>query len=151
MTVLSRFGLTVDLPWAWEGAIFQRPVTEGESPHPVVHCGTFALPPDRGDFGSGAVETMTANDVFLALLEYDGAFAGRGLYAADGVPWSLDASMFSTGTLQRVIAGQAGTQRFFTAAGRAFCLYVVLGSASLAGALIPSAVSVLRAITVAPR
>lgn len=148
MTVLSRYGISVDLPWGWEGAIFRRPVTEEERPHPVVHAATFGLPPDRGDFGSGAVEVMAANDVFLALLEYDGEFAGRGLYASAGIPQSLDAAMFSTSTLQRVIAGQAGTQRFFTVAGRAFCLYVVLGSASLAGALIPSASSVLRAIAV---
>jgi hypothetical protein len=30
--------------------------------------------------------------------------------------------------LQRTIAGQSGVQRFFTEAGRAFCLYVVVGA-----------------------
>ena len=30
--------------------------------------------------------------------------------------------------LQRTLRGQAGVQRFFHEAGRAFCLYVVLGS-----------------------
>jgi hypothetical protein len=39
---------------------------------------------------------------------------------------SVDA--FSPQRLQRTLKGQAGWQRFFVEKGRAFCLYVVLGS-----------------------
>jgi hypothetical protein len=35
---------------------------------------------------------------------------------------------FSPAQLQRTIPGQSGTQYFFSEGGRAFCLYVVLGS-----------------------
>jgi uncharacterized surface protein with fasciclin (FAS1) repeats len=44
------------------------------------------------------------------------------------MPQSLAADDFSPSVLQRTIRGQAGVQQFFQDSGRAFCLYVVLGS-----------------------
>ena len=44
------------------------------------------------------------------------------------MPRELDPGCFSPYQLPRTIAGQAGTQVFFHEGGRAFCLYVVLGS-----------------------
>ncbi|MEX0836171.1 MAG: hypothetical protein WD010_08780 [Nitriliruptor sp.] len=131
------FGIRADLPRGWEGALrtaAPEPPAPGEArtlsveTHPVLHAGTFPLPVDRGDFGSGAVETMREGDTFVALLEYGPQEADTPLFEAQGLPRRLDPRRFSGSSLQRVIPGQAGYQAFFTEAGRAFCLYVVLGA-----------------------
>ena len=132
MTALSGFGLTVDLPRGWEGSVFRRTPGPDEETHPVLHAGTFPLPPERGDYGNGAVEAMKARDVFIALLEDHPSSAGTALYAARALPRRLDAGSFNPANLQRAIPGHAGTQVFCTESGRPFCLYVVLGSWALA-------------------
>src|SRR4029079_1019502 len=43
---------------------------------PVTHAGNFALPPDRGDFGSGAVDVMGESGVLMALGEDGGGCVG---------------------------------------------------------------------------
>src|SRR5260221_162321 len=58
VTELSRYGLTVDLPRGWEGSVFRRTPGPGEQTHPILHAGSFPLPPDRGDYGNGAVQAM---------------------------------------------------------------------------------------------
>jgi hypothetical protein len=47
-----------------------------------------------------------------------------------------------------VIKGQAGAQFFFSDAGRAFCLYVVLGSYARRGALVPKVNAVLAGVRI---
>jgi hypothetical protein len=125
---LAGFGLSARLPAGWEGRVYRRTVAPPETAHPVLHAATFALPPQRGDFGAGAVELMGPDDVFVALLEYHPDSASSALFASAGLPIPLDVARFGPTSLQRVIAGQCGAQWFFTAAGRACCLYVVLGS-----------------------
>lgn len=131
------FGLRADLPRGWEAAVRSAPpapLAPGETRSlsaattPVLHAGTFPLPVDRGDFGSGAVETMQEGDTFVALLEYDAEEADTPLFEAQGLPRRLDPRRFDNRSLQRVLPGQAGYQAFFTEQGRAFCLYVVLGA-----------------------
>jgi hypothetical protein len=132
VTRLDRFGITVDLPAGWEGEIYQRePAVDGLRPQgvgepPVVHAATFGLPPERGDFGNGAVDLMGGDDIFISLFEYEPAAAGTPLFAASGIP-RLDDADFDPGTLQRAFPGHSGCQRFFHVGQRAFCLYVVLG------------------------
>ena len=151
---LSGYGLVADLPAEWEGRIYRR--TEptvafaprargsaadargadgwaGEQTHPVMHLATFALPAQRGDYGSGAVEIMGAADVFVALLEFGPECLGSALFSPTGVP-TVRASSFNPQALQRRLPGQAGCQVFFTAAARAWCLYVVIGDARRAAA-----------------
>jgi hypothetical protein len=118
-----------------------------EQPHPVVHLANFALPAGRGDFGTGAVEIMSANHVFISVLEFGAAEAGTALFAHEGTPLPSPAE-FSGNALQRRLSGQAGWQRFFTNNGRPFCAYVVLGSARNVSALCAQARSVLSALTV---
>lgn len=134
---VAGFGIRADLPRGWEAAMRDAPPSHpapGEAATlsapstPVFHAGTFPLPVDRGDFGSGAVETMQEGDTFVALLEYDQEEVGTALFAAEGLPRRLDPRRFSPRSLQRVRPGQAGYQAFFTEGGRPFCLYVVLGS-----------------------
>ncbi|HZC69508.1 MAG TPA: hypothetical protein VE442_02320 [Jatrophihabitans sp.] len=126
---VAAHGLRVHLPERWEARLFLRDATadEAESVNPVLHLANFALPPGRGDFGSGAVEKMGAGHAFVALLEYDSDEAGTPLFAARGVPRPVLRD-FARNALQRPLRGQLGYQRFFTEHGRAFCLYVVLGS-----------------------
>jgi hypothetical protein len=49
----------------------------------------------------------------------------------------------------RALPGQAGTQRFFTASGRPFCLFAALGSRADARALVPQLNALLAGVTIA--
>jgi hypothetical protein len=95
--------------------------------HAVLHAANFALPVERGDFGSGAVELMRRENVLIALVEYHPDSARTPMFASPSLPRPLRADDFDPSTLQRRLPGQAGLQRFFSTAGRAFALYVVLG------------------------
>ena len=150
-TTLTGEGISVDLPPGWEGAIYRRQSEVGEVPNPVVHVATFPLPADRGDFGNGAVNLMGFDDVLIVLLEYDAASAGKALFGRTGIPRRLAGTDFSPTTLQRLIPGQAGAQRFFTDAGRAFCLYVVVGAYQRAARLAADAGAVLATVRIDPR
>jgi hypothetical protein len=157
MTAIERDGVRVDLPAGWEGKLYRRSDTPappglqaaaGEVEPLILHAANFALPGGGGDFGGGIVETMGRGAVLVVLFEYDPASAGRGLFAAAGLPPSLTADEFDPNALQRTLPGQSGTQRFFHTAERAFCLYVVLGSHALRGLLVKEANRLLRGITI---
>ncbi len=133
-------GIQATLPRGWEAVVRASPAPErrpGEvgtlsESAPVqrpslLHAGTFALPPERGDFGSHAVDLMGSDDTFVALLEFGPEEVGTALFAQEGLPRRLDPRRFSGRALQRALPGQAGWQHFFTEGGRPFCLYVVLG------------------------
>lgn len=124
-------GIDVDLPKGWEIEIDSGGGEDGQEFQPVttprVHIANFPLPAVRGDFGSGAVERMIDGDALICLLEESGSAVGTALYKKQGVP-RLTPGDFARNRMQRPIKGQAGAQRFFTAADRAFALYVVLGS-----------------------
>jgi hypothetical protein len=126
VTHLEGHGVSIDLPPGWEGRV-RRDDLPSSVALARLHAGNFALPVDTADYGGGAVERMRGGHLFVALLEFERASAGTPLFADAGVP-QLDTSDFSPMRLQRIIPGQSGAQRFFTAAGRPFCLYVVLGS-----------------------
>ena len=128
MTRLSGEGITVNLPPGWEGAIGRSSELEdGAIRNVVAHFASFPLPPRRGDFGGGAVDLMDANDALVVLFDYGASAIGSALFAAEGLP-AIDARDFDRDILQKSIPGQSGVQRFFTVSGRAFCLYVVVGS-----------------------
>ena len=148
----ERAGISVEVPPGWAAALARRddgdelpplaqssrgdqppdPALAAERPvatnHPVLHLGSFPLPTDRGDYGSGAVDEMSATDVFVSLVEFHPDAAATPLFAREGIPRGLTAADFGADALQRVTRGQSGCQRFFRVNGRAFCLYVVLGS-----------------------
>ena len=122
----------LDLPAGWEaeidgGAGAAEPGMESVLT-PRVHIANFPLPPVRGDFGSGAVERMIDGDVLVCLLEES--------HGAGGIPSARNTRAFPASlpatsrpdAMQRPLKGQSGAQVFFTADGRAFVLYVVLGS-----------------------
>lgn len=162
MSALADGGISVDLPQGWDaqiraagqgsassnraagaGAGAQEPAGEGL----VLHAASFALPVERGDYGSGAVEAMGGSDVLVCLLEHEREAASRALFSRQGVP-RLDPSMFSPQSMQRTIPGMAGTQHFFQVAGRPFCLYVVVGSWRTRGPLVRIADRVASSIRI---
>lgn len=148
---VAAHGLQADLPHRWEGRIYLRAAEQGlHAPNPVVHLANFALPPGRGDFGTGAVEIMGRGHVFVCLFEYRPEEAHRPLFAQIGMP-RPQPHEFSPNALQRRLRGQGGWQRFFTAADRAFCLYVVLGSLAAAGERVPELHGALDGLRIGAR
>jgi hypothetical protein len=79
--------------------------------------------------------------VFVVLFEYGPESLGAPLFGSQGVP-RVGAAMFGSKRLQRPLPGHVGCQRFFTAGGRPFCLYVVAGSR----AYLPRIVSEVNAV-----
>ena len=142
MPELSAYGLTVDPPSGWEGRIFRRvesgelraaevsgpPAPVGELTFAVVHVATIPIPVDMADYGSDVVSELGPDDALVVLKEFEPASASQPLFASPGMPSRLDPGAFDPATLQRRLDGQAGYQVFFNEAGRAFCLYVVLGA-----------------------
>jgi hypothetical protein len=147
-TAVSAHGLSVLAPRGWEVRIYRRPAVAPETAHAVLHGATFALPADRGDYGDGAVQLMRASDVFVALVEFHPSATGKALFARQGFPASLTAGDLSPSSLQVALPGQAGVQRWFTAAGRAWCLYVVVGSWASRASLVVRAGELIAGIEV---
>jgi len=128
---LAGAGIDVEVPAGWEGSINGggfRLLDDGAQEPTVLHIASFPLPAERGSFGSGAVELMGTRDVLMVLFEYGPDSVGTELFAAEGIPRNLQARQFDRNALQRALPGQSGLQQFFTHHGRAFCLYVVVGS-----------------------
>ena len=131
MTTLRGAGISVDVPDGWEGAIADgrfRPLSSGAVEPTLVHLASFPMPEGRGTFGAGAVELMTSQDAMIILLEYGPESVGTPLFESEGIPRDLDPGLFTPAGLQYGRPGQSGLQQFFSHQGRAFCLYVVLGS-----------------------
>jgi hypothetical protein len=142
---ISGYGIGVDLPPGWEGRIYRRP--EGD---PTLHAGNFPLPVEDGDFGTRALDAMQGGGAFLAATEYDRGLAGQGLFAQEA-PAPLPAtSELNAWALLRVRPGQFGIQRFMTVGGRAFCVYVVVGTVPGPSALLAEANRVLRSLSIVP-
>ena len=150
---IAAHGLALDVPPGWDARIRKlRQSTEQFRAHPVLHAADFGLPEERGDFGSGAVEVMLPTHAFVALVEYHPESAATALFSSNvGMTRQLSPDDFSPRQLQRTIRGQAGAQTFFVDGGRAFCLYVVLGSMADRHRAVPRVNAVLSAVTIAPR
>ncbi len=148
MTRLAHQGLAVLTPRGWDARIYRRTAAhDGEVTRPVLHAADFPLPAVRGDYGSGAVEIMGPGHVFLSLIEFDPAEAKTALFQHPR-PTRLTAGEFGPNKLQRGLAGQAGGQFFFTERGRAFCLYVVIGSYEQRAALVARADTIFKRMEV---
>jgi hypothetical protein len=166
VTDLVAHGIEVSLPTGWEGRLFRRPRdgevaaadahVEGapaapqETTNAVLHASTIAVPPGVGDFASGAVDKLGNDDVFVVLFEYDPSSADTALFRSAGIPRALAADDFSPNVMQRAIRGQAGVQQFFHDQGRAFCLYVVIGSFARRRELVKKVNAVLATLTIEP-
>lgn len=151
MSRIDRAGVGVEVPTGWEGSIsgggFEL-MADGAKEPTVMHLASFPLPVERGSFGTGAVELMSGQDVFVSLFEYGPESAGTPLFAAEGIPRPLDARQFDRDALLHAIPQQSGLQQFFTHNGRAFCLYVVLGSHIDRSELLPQVNAVLESLQI---
>jgi hypothetical protein len=120
----AAHGLSVDVPVGWEARI-ARPAKSA----PYLHVASFALASDSGQFGAGATATMGPDGAFAALVEYlvdRHVQPDTGLFASRRWRPRLRVAEFSRDRLQVTRPGHLGAQRFFTAAGRPFCLYAVV-------------------------
>jgi hypothetical protein len=147
---LAHQGLAVVTPRGWDARIFRRQATgneTGEITLPILHAADFPLPAVRGDYGSGAVEIMGPNHVFLSLVEFDTAEARSPLFNR-ARPSRITTGEFGPDRLQRVLPGQGGAQFFFSERGRPFCLYVVIGSFTGRDALVPRANGIFQTMEV---
>jgi hypothetical protein len=149
---MSSHGIDVDVPQGWDGEIYKRSSgaaalsADGEGrTEPVMHLSNFPLPTERGDFGSGAADEMRTDNVFVSLVEYARESAGKALFASSGLP-AVRAEDFAPDQMQRPMPGQSGAQYFFNHNGRAFCLYVALGSHARRHELVPEVNQVLSTI-----
>lgn len=158
---IDGFGISAALPIGWEGRMMRRGPQPGllrrsaatdvlpdEQTNPVVHLANFALPPERGDYGSGAVDIMGRNHALVVLVEFSGDSHASALFRHRGLPRSIRPGYFSPNALQRRRPGQMGYQRFFNENGRAFCLYIVLGSQRLSNQLCGECTDVVRGIRI---
>ncbi|MEO8969713.1 MAG: hypothetical protein ABI355_18910 [Solirubrobacteraceae bacterium] len=121
---LEAHGVAVALPRGWSGRIFRRP-----GGNATLHAASFPLALHDGEFGDASTARLAPGASFLALAEYvpgAGLQAGRGLFAPARIELPLDPTRFSIRGLAHPRAGQLGHQQFFTAAGRPFCVYVVV-------------------------
>lgn len=130
MTRLAGSGIGITLPDGWEGEIDDGLdlLSDGSTRPTTVHVANFPLPADRGDFASAALELMRPGDALIVLFEYGPESVGTALFSHQGIPRPLRPGDFDRDALPRPLPGLSGVQRFFTHQGRAFCLYVVVGS-----------------------
>ena len=131
---ITAHGLSVTVPTGWDGTISRSLAVSGSadeadggSVNPVLHVATFALPKVRGDFGGDMLAAMGPDDLFIALVEYDPSSSGTALFRHDGIR-TITGSAFAREDMHRPLPGQSGHQQFFSRSGRAFCLYVAVGS-----------------------
>lgn len=164
MSEIEAHGLAVDVPPGWEGRVFRRaeagelratgvagePAPPGELTFPVVHVASVPIPNDAADYGSDVVETLGPDDALVVLKEFDPVDASQPLFERAGMPRVLSGTDFDPSALQRRLEGQAGRQIFFNEAGRAFCIYVVLGSFSRRNTVVASVNAVLATIRIDP-
>ena len=154
MHQLRAHGVGVEVPTGWEAelstveedSLIEGAVSYSRTPRVLLHAANFALPVERGDYGSGAVEIMDSGSVLVVVMEFDKASASTALFAQEGSPASLGGHDFSTQQLQRPQRNQSGAQRFFHVGNRAFCVYVVLGSHLLRAVLVQEANRIIRGL-----
>ena len=148
--ILEAHGLRVALPHGWSGRVFRR--TGGIA---ALHAADFQLPLDDGEFGDRSTSLMPSTASFVALAEYApgaGLRPGAGLFAPARIPLPLDPATFASTRLAHPRPGQVGTQHFFTASGRPFCVYAVLaGHRSARRRQVLVLDHVLRSLKIAPR
>src|SRR5690348_15414305 len=136
----DRYGLRADAPRGWHVEVTRQPGAEPPEPgarmaapvlqdvtRPVLHACTRPLPAVREDFGTGVVDLLGPDDVFVALVDYGTEVADQGLFEGQGLP-RLAPSQFAPNRMQRPLPGMSASQHFFSSGGRGFCLFTVIGS-----------------------
>ena len=147
---LAKQGISVDLPPGWEGRAFLPSAPPPALNFPVLHAASVAMPPDDSSYAGRLASAMGSSGTLLSLVEFDPALAGDALFREGRLPLSLALADMSPASLQVRRPGHAGTQRFFAAAGRAFCLYVIVGTGTDAAGRIRALNAVLASLRIEP-
>lgn len=153
---LSAYGIGVDVPAGWEAELSLQEDAEKTKTGPatpsgglvVLHVANFWLPNERDDYGSEALEAMGPAGVFIALVEFDPGAVGSMLFEHHGIPADLQPDDFDPAALRRPMREQAGLQRFFHSAGRAFCLHAAIGTYNNRRTLAREVNSILSRLTI---
>lgn len=124
MTELRAHGIAVALHRGWEARVWVPDLPPPAENHPVVRLANFALPSSRNTYAEDVADALRPGQVVASLAEFSPALADRGLYAPQGVR-RVHVGDLDPRAVQRQGHGRAGVQRFFSANGRAFSLYVV--------------------------
>jgi hypothetical protein len=148
MARLAGRGFAVELPPRFEGRIFQRNAVAGAETFPILQVATFPIPAHAADFGGAATPLMSDGDIFVVVADYGPSSLGRALFARQGMPRQLSENDFHPYLLRRGIRKQAGTQWFFTEAGRPCTLYAVLGSYQARQRLVPEINQLLAGLAI---
>lgn len=153
---LFAYGIGVDVPAGWEAELSLQDDAEkteiGQAPPGqglvVLHVANFWMPNERGDYGTEALQIMGPSGVFIALVEFNSAAVGSLLFQSHGIPTDLQPDDFDPAQLQQPMREQAGLQRFFHSAGRAFCLHAAIGSYNNRRTLAREVNSILSGLTI---
>ncbi len=164
--MIAAHGISLSVPPGWDARIEvarDDPILAPPAPrldgdrysrsgtlNPVVHLANYPLPARRGDYGAGAVEKMSARGVFIALVEFDVEAAATPTFARSGLPTVRLADVHPDAQ-QQLVRGHCGAQSFFHANGRAFSLFVVMGSWAMRKALVRTANSAVAGVKIGPR
>ena len=157
MARITAHGIVADPPRGWDAIIYQRPVeppgavaqalqVAPETPMPILHLANFALPNERGDYGGGVVTNMRTGGIFVAVLQHHPSEVGTALFAGRTTPWPLRPDDVDPNAMPRRFEGGAGHQSFFVAAGRPYCLFVVIAGYDQRGRLVPLANEALATV-----
>ncbi len=128
MTRLSSHGIAITVPPGWEGRIFVPDLEPPAINLPILHLTDAVLTAERSSYGPELAARAGGTGILVALLEFDHTLADVGLYEPQGLDLPLTRARFHRRALQFPSQVQEGHQRFFSEGGRAFCLYVVLGT-----------------------
>lgn len=124
MVTLRGNGLALDVGRGWEARMWVPDLPPPAINRPVIRMANFPMPLTKDTYPVEVAEGLRPGDVVASLVEFEPASAGRGLYAGDGVPAIRNADL-DPRAVQGGGAGRAGLQRFFSANGRAFSLYLI--------------------------
>ena len=124
MVTLRGNGLTLDVGDGWEARMWVPDVPPPAINRPVIRLANFPLPLTKDTYAEEVADGLRPGDVVVSLVEFEPASAGRGLYAYEGVP-AIRLADLDPRAVQGGGTGRAGLQRFFSANGRAFSLYVI--------------------------
>lgn len=150
-TVVSGEGMRAVVPVGWDAKFEERvPLANGGTTSPTLHAGNFGLHKvGVGSFGEGEWPCMNSGNVLVSLIDDGAAAAGSPRYTGS-LSARIEPDSFSTNLGNALPRGGAAMQRLFTAQGRGFDLFVVIGSYENRQALAPLADQFLAGITILP-
>ena len=149
-STLRGHGLALTIHDGWEARIWMPDLPPPAENHSVVRLANFALPLTKNTYAEDVADGLRAGEVVASLAEFSPTLADRGLYAPQGVP-AVEPTDLDPRAVQRQAPGRAGVQRFFSAHGRAFSLYIVARSGAGLDRAMRELAAQLRGLTVAAR